>query len=291
MLQPSWYRRPVGQLYLQTWHGTPLKRIALDVERPQFTNGMAYHDRLRKDVASWNALLSANTFSTPIFRRAFGFDGDILEYGYPRNDLLRSADSAGRAADVRRQLGLPADKRIVLYAPTWRDDATIRAAGYGFPLHLDFDALAQALGPDHITLVRAHQMIQETLVTGVTDGRVIDVTSYPDMADLLLIADVLITDYSSAMFDFAVTGRPMLFFTYDLERYRDKLRGFYFDFEAEAPGPLLRTSDDLIDAARSADDISRGYRAAYDSFAAKFCSLEDGKAAVRAVDWLLSHAG
>jgi CDP-glycerol glycerophosphotransferase len=289
MLQPSWYRRPAGQLYLQTWHGTPLKRIALDVERPQFTDGIAYHDRLRKDVAHWNALLSANTFSTPIFHRAFGFDGDILEYGYPRNDLLSGPDSASRAAGIRRQLGLSAGQRIVLYAPTWRDDATTRAAGYGFPLHLDLDALARALGPDHVTLVRAHQMIREALVTGVTDSRVMDVTIYPDMADLLLIADVLITDYSSAMFDFAVTGRPMLFFTYDLERYRDKLRGFYFDFEAEAPGPLLRTSDDVIDAARSVEDISHGYRVAYDSFAAKFCSLEDGQAAVRAVDWLLSH--
>jgi CDP-glycerol glycerophosphotransferase len=110
------------------------------------------------------------------------------------------------------------------------------------------------------------------------------------MADLLLIADVLITDYSSAMFDFAVTGRPMLFFTYDLERYRDRLRGFYFDFEAEAPGPLLRTSDDVIDALRSLEDVNRGYRAAYDAFAARFCGLDDGRAAARAVDWLLSHS-
>jgi CDP-glycerol glycerophosphotransferase len=139
-------------------------------------------------------------------------------------------------------------------------------------------------------LVRAHQMIREALVTGATDGRVIDVTSYADIADLLLIADVLITDYSSAMFDFAVTGRPMLFLTYDLERYRDRLRGFYFDFEAEAPGPLLRTTDDVIAALRGLEDVSRGYRAAYDAFAAKFCSLEDGQAAARAVDWLLSQS-
>lgn len=289
MLQQEWYRRAAGQLYLQTWHGTPLKRICLDVERPQFASGMAYHDRVRQDVANWNALLSPNTFSTPIFRRALGFDGEILEYGYPRNDLLSNPDSAGRAASIRRRLGLSADQRIMLYAPTWRDDATTRAAGYGFPHHLDFGALAEALGPDHVTLVRAHQMMGEALVTGVADSRVIDVTIYPDMADLLLITDVLITDYSSVMFDFAVTGRPMLFFTYDLERYRDRLRGFYFDFEAEAPGPLLCTSDEVIDALRNLTGIRHSYRAAYDSFAEKFCSLEDGKAAVRAVDWLLSH--
>jgi len=291
MLQPSWYRRPDGQLYLQTWRGTPLKRMGLDLERPQFANGIAYHDRIRTDVAGWSALLSANTFSTPIFRRAFSFAGEILEYGSPRNDLLRSPQSAMRAAGIRRQLGLSADQRIVLYAPTWRDDATTKAAGYGFPQHLDLGALAQALGAEYVTLVRAHPMIEETLVTDVADGRVIDVTTYPDIADLLLIADVLITDYSSAMFDFAVTGRPMLFLTYDFERFRDRLRGFYFDFETEAPGPLLRTGDDVIDAIRRLDDVSRDYRAAYDAFAAKFCGLEDGQAAVRAVDWLLGHRG
>jgi CDP-glycerol glycerophosphotransferase len=291
MFQPEWYHRPDGQVYLQTWHGTPLKRICLDVERPQFANGMAYNDRVRHDVASWSALLSPNQFSTPIFRRAFGFDGEILESGYPRNDVLRTPDRAERAAGIRRRLGLPADQRVVLYAPTWRDDAPTRAAGYGFPQELDFGVLAGALGPDHTLLVRAHQMMMEALVTGPADTRIIDVTLYPDMADLLLISDVLITDYSSAMFDFAVTGRPMLFFTYDLERYRDRLRGFYFDFEAEAPGPLLCTTDDVIGAMQSLPDISRSYRAAYDSFTERFCGLEDGQAAARAVDWLLSNSG
>src|SRR5262249_61248103 len=162
-------------------------------------------------------------------------------------------------------------QRIVLYAPTWRDDAPPRAAGYGFPRHLDLDAVARALGPDDIVLVRAHQMIREALVTGTTDGRVADVTSYADMADLLLIADVLITDYSSAMFDFAVTGRPMLFFTYDLEQYRDQLRGFCFDFEAEAPGPLLASSEEVLAAARDSAAATAGYGAAYQAFAAKYC--------------------
>ncbi len=289
MLQKDWYRKSAGQLYLQTWHGTPLKRICLDVENPQFPSAMAYHDRIRADVANWDALLSENAFSTPIFRKAFGFDGDILEFGYPRNDVLRSPDSSGRAAGICRRLGLPAGTRAVLYAPTWRDDAATRAGGYGFPQHLDLDAAAQALGTEHVMLVRGHHKMRETMVNGPGSSRVIDVTSYPDIADLFLIADVLITDYSSAMFDFAVTGRPMLFFTYDLERYRDKLRGFYFDFEAEAPGPLLRTSDDVIDALRSLDDLSRSYRAAYDAFAARFCSLDDGHSAARAVDWLLGQ--
>lgn len=289
--QPKWYSRPPGQVYLQTGLGTPLKRLALDLECPQFERGMVHHERVREDVASWSALLSANTFSTAAFRKAFGFDGEILEFGYPRNDLLSHPGRDEHAARIRQLLGLSTGQQVVLYAPTWRDDALTSAAGHGFPQHLDFNALARALGTDHVTLVRAHPRMQEVMVTGNADSRVMDVTRYPDMAELLLIADVLITDYSSAMFDFAVTGRPMLFFTYDLERYRDRIRGFYFDFEAEAPGPLLRTSGDVIDALRNLAAIEGSYRGAYEAFAAKFCSLEDGQAAARAVDWLLGKTG
>jgi CDP-glycerol glycerophosphotransferase len=112
------------------------------------------------------------------------------------------------------------------------------------------------------------------------------VTAYPDITDLFAIADVLITDYSSVMFDFAVTGRPMLFFTYDLATYRDKLRGFYFDFEAEAPGPLLATSEEVLAALADGDGAAAGYRDSYQAFAAKYCPLDDGKAAARVCDRL-----
>jgi CDP-glycerol glycerophosphotransferase len=99
---------------------------------------------------------------------------------------------------------------------------------------------------------------------------------------------VLVTDYSSAMFDYAVTGRPMLFFTYDLAEYRDNLRGFYFDFEAEAPGPLLATSAEVIEAIGDIDSVASRYGAAYQRFAATFCPLDDGKAAARVCDRLFA---
>ena len=138
-------------------------------------------------------------------------------------------------------------------------------------------------------LVSAHPKLAEPLVIGAGDAAVTDVSRYPDVADLLLIADVLITDYSSLMFDFALTGRPMLFFSYDLDRVRDKLRGFCFDFEAEAPGPLLRTSDEVMDAARHLDDVTSRFRAAYLALAARFSGRDDGQAAARTVDWMLSQ--
>jgi CDP-glycerol glycerophosphotransferase len=114
------------------------------------------------------------------------------------------------------------------------------------------------------------------------------VTAYPDIAELFLISDVLITDYSSVMFDFATTGRPMLFFTYDLAHYRDQLRGFYFDLAAEAPGPLLATSDEVIAALRDIAGVAADHQAAYAAFAAKYCPLDDGKAAARVCDRLFA---
>ena len=146
---------------------------------------------------------------------------------------------------MRDRLGIPAGKQVVLYAPTWRDDHHIAHGKRGFSLRLDLARAREALGGDHVFLVRTHYLISDRTWSEMDDV-VIDVSSYPDITDLYLAADVLVTDYSSAMFDFAGTGKPMVFFTYDLERYRDHVRGFYFDFGAEAPGPLLRTSEEVV---------------------------------------------
>jgi CDP-glycerol glycerophosphotransferase len=130
--------------------------------------------------------------------------------------------------------------------------------------------------------------MRNSLPDRAADGFAVNVTRYPDVTDLYLISDVLLTDYSSAMFDFAGSGLPMLFFTYDLDRYRDTLRGFYFDFEATAPGPLLATSAEVIAALRDISAVERSYRAAYSAFAAKYCGLDDGHAAERVVRRLLA---
>jgi CDP-glycerol glycerophosphotransferase len=283
------FRKRTGQFYLQTWHGTPLKRIGFDISNPQFISGTAYFDHLANDVAQWDLLLSPNPFSTPIMRRAFRYDGEICESGYPGNDLLRRGDQAELAARVRDRLGLPAGKRVVLYAPTWRDNQ-VYANGrrYRFDMRLDLERAWRELGQDHVFLIRGHHHMADDVPAGLRDGFAVNVTAYPDIAELYLVADVLLTDYSSAMFDYAVTGRPIVFFTYDLAEYRDKLRGFYFDFEAEAPGPLLATSAEVIGALKDIDAVAASYRDAYQQFAARFCSLDDGKAAARVCDRLFT---
>ncbi|WP_369214171.1 bifunctional glycosyltransferase/CDP-glycerol:glycerophosphate glycerophosphotransferase [Streptomyces flavofungini] len=290
---PRWLERREGQQIIQTWHGTPLKRIGFDFDNDHFASTQYLVD-LDHERLKWTTLLSPNRFSTPVLRSAFRFggdvDGELLETGYPRNDVLLAPDRAERAARVRRTLGLPEGKKVVLYAPTWREDKQRHRGGFLLDLRVDLEKARAGLGDDHVLLVRPHAHVVEP-VPGAGDGFVWDVAGYPDIMELLLIADVLVTDYSSVMFDFAVTGRPMLFFTYDLEHYRDRLRGFYFDFEERAPGPLLSTSDELIAALRNVAAVCGPYEQAYQAFRAEFCDLDDGRAARRVVDRMLEHRG
>ena len=274
----DWEKRP-GATYLQTWHGTPLKRIHNDVRwAPE--GRLAYLDQ---DIARWDVLLSPNPASTPLFRRAFGFTGPVVESGYPRNDVLCVPDRDERRAAIRAELGIPDGTAAVLYTPTWRDDAVFGTDEPDFSLQLDVEDFVTRLGPDHVLLVRAHSMVSDALEPA--EGMV-DVSGHPDVAELYLAADVMVTDYSSTMFDFAVTGRPMLFFTYDLEDYRDRLRGFYVELADIAPGPLLSTSTEVVDALADLDRVTAEHADAYARFRATYCSLEDGHATDRVLDLL-----
>jgi CDP-glycerol glycerophosphotransferase len=279
----SWDKRP-ETVYLQTWHGTPLKRIHNDVL-------WAPEGRLAEldlDIARWDHLLSPNPVSTERLRRAFGFTGPIHETGYPRNDLLSSPDRDAVRQNVRDELNIPSGKTVVLYAPTWRDDLVF-GEGPGVRLALDLEEFGRRLGDDHVLLLRLHSLVVDRLElpAGVP---VIDVSSYRDIRDLYAATDLLVTDYSSVMFDFAVTGRPILLFTYDLQDYRDRLRGFYFDLAAQAVGPLLHTSDDVLDAIADVGSIAATHRDAYAEFRSVFCPLDDGRATERVLDILFPTA-
>ena len=282
---PDFFTRREGQTVLQTWHGTPLKRIGHDFEKIWFTDA-EYLKHLDREVPHWSLLVSPNRFSTAVLRRAFRYEGEIVESGYPRNDVLFAADREKTAERVRERLGLPEGKKVVLYAPTYREDRRRPHDGYQFDLRLDLAAARAALAEDQVLLVRSHDMVCGQ-VAEAGNGYVWDVSTYPDVAELLLVADVLVTDYSSIMFDFANTGRPIVLFTYDLEHYRDNLRGFSFDFEATAPGPLLETSGEVVEALGRIDRVAAEHADAYAAFRATYGDLEDGGAAGRVVDALL----
>ena len=282
----DWDKRP-GTTYLQTWHGTPLKRIHNDVLwAPE--GRLAYLDQ---DIARWDALLSPNAVSTPRFRQAFGFTGPVHETGYPRNDLLSAPDRDLVRARVRAELGLADGDTVVLSTPTWRDDLVF--GGGGGPQHtfpLDLSEFAADLGEDHVLLLRLHQMVSDRLDFPL-GGPVRDVSAYPDIRYLYLAADVLVTDYSSTMFDFAVTGKPIVNFTYDLEYFADELRGFYFDLAEAAPGPLLSTSDEVLSAIADLGRQPWEPTPRYTRFQETFCALEDGHATDRVLELFFPPTG
>ncbi len=284
---PPHYVKRRGSRYGQTWHGTPLKRIGFDIENLQMSN-RNYLVQFEKEKEKWDALVSPNAFSSEILARAFRYDGPILEIGYPRNDIFfREAERSVRAAAARARLDLPEGKRVVLYAPTWRDNEYNTSGQYQFAMKLDLEQLYREFADEAVILVRGHQLVAARIDAGLFDGFVRNVSSYPDISDLYLLADVLITDYSSVMFDYVNTGRPMIFYTYDLESYRDQLRGFYFDFEAEAPGPLVTHTSEVIEALRDLGSVAAAHADRYAAFRQHFAALEDGRAAERFVDQVL----
>ena len=250
IIGPELVPRP-GQHYLQTWHGTPLKRIGLDVVATTETalNGKAEIDeRYRVDAGKITTFLSAAPFTTQVFASAFdlpesGPGSPFVEVGNPRNDALAAATPAAVAA-ARERLGIAPGTRVVLYAPTWRDDQYDARSGYVYEQPLDVGRLRAALGEGWLLLFRAHYIVTNKIDFAEHAGFVRDVSGIDDINELALASDVLITDYSSVYFDYALLDRPMIFFMYDLERYASRLRGFYLPIE-DVPGPIVTTQDAL----------------------------------------------
>ncbi|MFI8005388.1 CDP-glycerol glycerophosphotransferase family protein [Streptomyces sp. NPDC086010] len=288
---PAWFERRPGQTVVQTWHGAPLGRFGLDLAGTLYADHQ-HLDTLAGGAAEWSVLVSPSGFATPHLRRALAYGGEVLEAGSPAGDLLCAPDRDRTAERVRGALGIPEGHRVVLHAPTYRDHLA-HAPGslpagspplYRWDPALDHAELARSLDGRTTVLVRRHPR-----VTGSVPAHpaLRDVSGHPDVAELLLIADVLVTDYAGLAFDFAHTGRPMLFHTYDLEHYRDTVRGFCLDFETRAPGPLLVSTQEVAQALRATPASAALHADAYESFRRDFCGPADGGAARRVVDRLL----
>lgn len=274
---PGYFRKRVGQKYIQTWHGTPLKRLGRDIVDVVPTG--SYLKMMDREAASWDYLISPSRYCSEIFPSTFRYSGKILETGYPRNDLLVNRSHESNA--IRRSLGiLDPNQMVVLYAPTWRDSKRT-ATGNWKPVNF----LTGGLGDGVTLLFRGHTNTHQAHSEKVSDGA-LDVTSYQNVAELYLAADVLVTDYSSSMFDFSVTGKPMIFLAPDLEDYVSK-RGFYIDFEQMAPGPILRDDSKLSETLENIESVKANYAQRYLAWQQKFNSLEDGQASKRVVDQAL----
>ncbi|MEA2215444.1 MAG: hypothetical protein QOK19_1005 [Solirubrobacteraceae bacterium] len=266
-----------GSVHLMTHHGTPLKKMGLDQRDSPVSGARIDFEGMMRRCSRWDYSVSANPFSTLVWEHAYPLRYESLETGYPRNDVLANATEED-VARARASLGVGPDETVVLYAPTHREYHD------GYVPTLDLATVAEALGPDHVILSRAHYFYEHA---GRADGQVRDVSAHPSVEDLMLAANVLVTDYSSIMFDYAVLDRPIVIHAPDWEVYRT-LRGTYFDLMEQAPGPVTRTEAELARALQSGDMAAE----ARASFRARYCSLEDGHAAERVVRrvWLGEHA-
>lgn len=282
--QPAWNTKRPGVVFLETWHGTPLKKLAFDMD--DITSASQNHKTLfYKHGREWNYLISANRFSTDVFERAFVYDRDkILEYGYPRNDILYAENRDEIASEVKKELGIPEGKRVILYAPTWRDNQFYDRGKYKFTLALDLDRLQKEFGDNSVILLRTHYYIADILDLTEYEGFVYNGSQYEDVSRLYLASDICITDYSSVFFDFANLKRPILFYAYDFDEYADEIRGMYMDMEKELPGPILRTNDAVVEALHNMDAITENYKSRYEEFYERFCSVDDGHASERVIE-------
>ena len=277
---PRHFRRRRETTYIQTWHGTPLKRMGFDspaLERASAATRRQHKAMMRR----WSALPVPSEYFVDTFVKSYRYDGELLRVGLPRNDLLvRGLGEDDRRA-LKRRLDLPVDRPVVLYAPTFRDRA--RKLGKKFEMPFELKDLQREIGTEIFLALRTHYLDRYKLSDRFRTFAA-DYSRHHDVTELLLAADVLVTDYSSVMFDFANTGKPMIFYTHDYEDYTRDERGTYVDLAEIAPGPLVTDTAGLIAALRDLDTHGERYRLQYDAFRAQFCEYETGRASEAVVE-------
>ncbi|MCD8835799.1 bifunctional glycosyltransferase family 2 protein/CDP-glycerol:glycerophosphate glycerophosphotransferase [Mammaliicoccus sciuri] len=278
---PLYLNKKDNQIYIQTWHGTPLKRLANDMKivRMPGTTTPKYKKNFYAETSRWDYLISPNRYSTNIFKTAFWMDENrTIEIGYPRNDILvnRSNDQE-YIEKLKKELNIPKGKKIIMYAPTWRDDEFVKKGKYLFDLKINLENLQKELGDEFVILLRMHYLISNALDLSGYEDFAIDVSNYNDISELYLISDALITDYSSVMFDFGILKRPQYFFAYDIEKYDKGLRGFYMDYMNDLPGEIITDEFKLAEELKDIDKHKEKYKDKIERFYDKFCSIEKGQ--------------
>jgi len=281
-----------NQVFVQCWHGTPLKRLGCDLEH--FNNAMNTVSEIRRryhiEASKFSYFLSPSKFASEKFITAWDLEKinktDImLQEGYPRNDFLINY-SKEDVSRVKKALNVENDsRRILLYAPTYRDNQHSTSVGYTYKTEVDFDKLKEKLSKEYIILFRAHWLVAQNFDFDKYKDFVIDVSNYDDINELYIISDMLITDYSSVFFDYANLKRPIIFYMYDLKAYRDDIRGFYLNIN-DLPGNIIEKEDDLI---KEIELLATNFRYVekYKKFNEKFNYLDDGQATKRVVDKLI----
>lgn len=272
-----------NQIYVQCWHGTPLKKLGFDLVKNN--NAMNNLNDIRKkykiDSLKYNYMISPSKFCTEKFISCFDLENPniVLETGYPRNDILYNYTKKD-VTRIKNKLNIKERKKIILYAPTWRDNQHESGIGYTYKLGLNFDNLYKEFKDKYIILFRTHYFVSNLIDLSKYKDFVINVSDYDDINDLYIISDYLITDYSSVFFDYANLKRPILFYMYDFDEYKNKLRDFYIDLE-ELPGKIVIDESSLIKEIKNLE--KNKYDDKYKKFNDKYNYLDDGKASKRVI--------
>ena len=285
---PDFLKPKKNQVFVQCWHGTPLKRLGCDLTH--FDNELNTIKGMKKiyklEASKFSYFISPSKFASEKFISAWnlkeiGKENIIIEEGYPRNDFLFNYNNED-ILKIKRKLGIENDKRkIILYAPTYRPNQHKSGVGYVYKEEINFKSFQEKFGDKYIVLFRPHYFIANSFDFEKYKGFVFDVSKIDDINELYIITDVLITDYSSVFFDFANLRRPMIFYMYDLDHYRDKSNGFYFDLE-ELPGPIVKTEDELEKAVENIESNFK-YDEKYRKFNKRYNYLDDGNASKRVI--------
>jgi CDP-glycerol glycerophosphotransferase len=283
----GFFRKQPHQSYLQTFHGYPFKSMGRG-----FWAGKGYsEERIARELArrnaEYDAILVPSETAAGFYRSEYDFTGRILVTGYPRSDFVVNADRDQVRRDVMARLGISPDKTTVLYAPTYRDTLTTRTYAAKRFEELDLEQLTRALGDDVVILLRGHNNNQRESDRVNELPGVVDVTDYPEINHLTVAADAAILDYSSLRFEWALTGKPMVFFVPDIDDYFGK-RPPLFRFEDSAPGPRLSTTGQVAEALSDLDALLAGQKAEVEAFNATYNALHDGKATTRVIEQFFS---
>lgn len=279
----GFFRKRPGQKYLQTFHGYPFKSMGRS-----FWSGKGFgEERIAREIArrnvEYDAILVPSERSGEFYRSEYDYTGTILVTGYPRSDFPVTADRDVVRAQVLERLGIPRDSTVILYAPTYRDNLTTRTYAARRFDELELDELTQRLGPSYTVLLRGHNNNQRVIerVNDVT--RVVDVTDYPEINDLTVAADAAVLDYSSLRFDWALTGKPVVFFVPDQDIYFGN-RPPLFPFDESAPGPRLTTTEEVAAALADLPALLNSQADDLAEFNRRYNALHDGHATERVID-------
>lgn len=284
-----------GQVYVQCWHGTPIKKLRCDIEVDGSVLNTIKEIRKRNDIDAkrFDYFISPSKYCTEKFISAFNLkklnkENIIIEKGYPRNDFLFNKTQKDITL-IKEKLKIPINKKVIFYLPTFRDNQHTSGIGYTYELQIDFDRLRKAIGDEYVVLFSPHYFIANSIDLSKYEGFVINVARYDEINELYLVSDIIMTDYSSVFFDFANLKRPIVFYMYDYDLYQSRLRDFYISL-VELPGPITRTQEELEKCIINIETEFPKYERKYEDFNKKYNYLDDGNASERVIKEIFKEA-